>query len=435
MKNLLFRSMFFQVMVLLLVCNGYAGNVGTVDILDAAITTPKIADFAVTTPKIADGAVTDAKISGQISASKISSAGLDADTVDGLNAVDFSLTTHSHLDLAQAIHDHSAEDIVGVIGAEKIKTYSGVKIVHKGPSNNVDVFNEINAAINSINDNDSTKRYAVLIMPGVYDAPMSSALEIPSYIDLIGFSKTNTIIRLLDNYSEIYMYSNTNISNLTIQQLGIYIAIEVDAQSYVNISNCDIQIMTGGGSGISVNDSTNVTIENIKIHKSKELTSSPSASISISFRDANLPYDPETISVNNILVTGSGTTFYTADDRSNGIIKPITINNLNIFVTSNSPYYTHSFQNTYSGVFIANSNINNKILTSKVNAVTPSLNILNTNVSEILSQESNVTITNSSVVSIESQSNSDVKAGGSKIGSVVGPIKTIYCFNNNYDPI
>lgn len=46
----------------------------------SGIKTGHIQDGAVTTSKIADGAVTDAKITGPISGSKISSAGLNADT-------------------------------------------------------------------------------------------------------------------------------------------------------------------------------------------------------------------------------------------------------------------------------------------------------------------------------------------------------------------
>ena len=68
--------------------NSGAG-IKTGHIQNGAVTTTKIKKNAVTTPKIADGAVTDAKITGPISASKISSTGLDADTLDGLNSTDF----------------------------------------------------------------------------------------------------------------------------------------------------------------------------------------------------------------------------------------------------------------------------------------------------------------------------------------------------------
>ena len=71
-------------------------SITTNKVVDGAITTPKIVDGAMSTSKIADGAVTDAKISGTISASKISSTGLNADTIDGHHASDFAPATHSH---------------------------------------------------------------------------------------------------------------------------------------------------------------------------------------------------------------------------------------------------------------------------------------------------------------------------------------------------
>ena len=50
----------------------------------------------VTTAMLAAGAVTGAKITGPISASKISSTGLNADTVDNNHAADFATATHNH---------------------------------------------------------------------------------------------------------------------------------------------------------------------------------------------------------------------------------------------------------------------------------------------------------------------------------------------------
>ena len=73
----------------------------------SGVKTGHIRDGAVTTSKIADGSVTDAKITGQISATKISSTGLNADTVDGLHSAD----------LATAVHSHSQTNVTGLEAA------------------------------------------------------------------------------------------------------------------------------------------------------------------------------------------------------------------------------------------------------------------------------------------------------------------------------
>ncbi|MBI5639933.1 MAG: hypothetical protein HZA17_05860 [Nitrospirae bacterium] len=70
--------------------------VTTQKVADGAITTQKIVDGAIPTSKVADGAITDSKIAGPISGSKISSTGLNADTVDGMHASDLATAVHSH---------------------------------------------------------------------------------------------------------------------------------------------------------------------------------------------------------------------------------------------------------------------------------------------------------------------------------------------------
>ena len=62
----------------------------------SAVTAAKLAVNAVTNAKIAAGAVTDDKITGPISVSKISSTGLNADTVDTKHAADFAASIHDH---------------------------------------------------------------------------------------------------------------------------------------------------------------------------------------------------------------------------------------------------------------------------------------------------------------------------------------------------
>jgi hypothetical protein len=83
----------------------------------SGVKTGHIQDGAVTTSKIFDGAVTDAKITGPISGTKISSTGLDADTVDGKHASDFAPANHTHYHGGVAVVAKSGGDYTSPLTA------------------------------------------------------------------------------------------------------------------------------------------------------------------------------------------------------------------------------------------------------------------------------------------------------------------------------
>ncbi len=124
----------------------------------AGVKTGHIQDSAVTNSKIADGAVTDGKIAGPISGAKVSSAGLDADTLDGGHAVDFQ------------------------------RKYANTLVVAKSGGDFADVV----AALNSITDSSAANPYLVKIMPGSYVA--SSPAVIPQYVEVEGSGQDATEI-------------------------------------------------------------------------------------------------------------------------------------------------------------------------------------------------------------------------------------------------
>lgn len=112
-----------------------------------------IQDGAVTTPKIAPGAVTDAQISGPISASKISSAGLNADTVDG---VDSSSLARRHVNVV-------------VVSKDGLGDYPD-------PA----------SAMNAIADASAANPYLIKVMPGDYDLGLHGQIWMKPYVDIEG---------------------------------------------------------------------------------------------------------------------------------------------------------------------------------------------------------------------------------------------------------
>lgn len=123
------------------------------------------------TGHIQDGAVTDAKISGPISASKISSAGLDADTLDGKHASDFAGSAHDH----DAVYQ---------------RLYNNVLVV--STDGNGDFTSPVDA-VNAITDASVSNPYLIRIMPGVYNIG-TGTIVMKSYVDMRGSGEDITKI-------------------------------------------------------------------------------------------------------------------------------------------------------------------------------------------------------------------------------------------------
>lgn len=442
MKRLFSGLVLSQFMMLLLLSNGYAGNIGTADILGGAVTTPKLADGAVTTPKLADGAVTNEKISGMISAYKISSTGLDADTVDGLDAANFSLSGHSHSDLAALVHNHGSDDILGEIGVEKLGAYSGVKIVQTGSANNTNTFNSLKMALNSINDADISHRYVVVVMPGIYEefaSDPSERLKIQSYVDVIGASKNGTVLRLGD-YLSISLCSFSSISDITIEKVGSGLTLSNDFSARtvnVSVKNCDFILKHYNANGIVLLEPYNSTFDGITIHKNTDLAFGDTIGLSVDVgRNSSIYYDVSSIVLKNIKITGHMQVGMYYIDFKN--IPKQSLNIDNIYVDIQTPPYTYSNAiNSYaSSLTIRNSIIKNNLSSYNHGAVGSSLTVNNCEINRLYSQSSDDAITNSKISVIEQTGDlPSVRVGGSQIGSIVGNVKTVNCYNTNFDPI
>lgn len=191
-------------------------------IADGAITSNKVADGAVTTGAIANGAVTDSKITGPISASKISSAGLNADTVDGVHASE----------LAPAVHTHAQSQVIGLEAALAAKSdtghnhdgsyqkkYAKIAVIAKAGGDYTDIFLATNDLSSWCGTPSATNRCLMKIMPGVYDH-RGWNFEVTAYLAVEGSGEEVT--RLINTTA--FMYSNSAMRALTIenQNIGIW---------------------------------------------------------------------------------------------------------------------------------------------------------------------------------------------------------------------
>src|SRR5512139_236134 len=223
-------------------------GVKTGHIQDGAVTTSKIAVSAVTSSVIASGAVTNAKITGPISAAKISSTGLNADTVDGKHAAD----------LAPAVHAHPTSQVTGLDAALAGKAevlhnhdnlyqqkYGRVAVVAQTGG---DYTSPYDAAINYMDW--CPTPYAgnpclIKVMPGVYDIG-ATAVYLPPYIDLEGSGENVTVIK------------GAGVSPPGVGDLNVYQVISGDGATGVN----EVRSLTVENYG-TVNAPTSTGIANI----------------------------------------------------------------------------------------------------------------------------------------------------------------------------
>ena len=157
----------------------------TVSIAAGGITNSMLAGNSVTSSKIADGAVTNAKITGPISASNISTTGLNADTLDGIDSMGFSSSNHNHDGIYSPVN-HNHESVY-------LKKYAKVAIVAKSNGDYADPIAAMSDLLTWCDIPSATNPCLLKIMPGVYDIG-SSSLQMQSYVDMEGSGENTTKI-------------------------------------------------------------------------------------------------------------------------------------------------------------------------------------------------------------------------------------------------
>lgn len=172
-----------------------------------AVTSSKIADGAVVTGSIAAGAITDDKITGPISGSK-----LGAHSHDGADIIDGTINGSKLADGSITSQKLSVN-----IAPNKIKTYSNIKVVHKGEVDLINTFNSVSSALASITDAGPENQYLIYVMPGIY---VDTFTTIP-YVNIVGSNKAITKITSINTsdppLGTVKFDSAATIENLTIE--------------------------------------------------------------------------------------------------------------------------------------------------------------------------------------------------------------------------
>ena len=377
-------------------------GVKTGHIQDGAVTSSKLTNGSVTSPKIADGAVTDAKITGPISASKISSTGLNADTVDGKHASD----------LASAIHTHDQSDVNGLLDALSSKAavnhnhdavyqkkYANVIVV----ANSGGDFTDPIAAYASIVDASAIKPYLIKIMPGVYEVPFASFILTKDYIDIEGSGPEITKITSNSGYlgggMGVLNYqggNNNELRDISIECFGDYgpTGIQVTtATPFFN--NINIAVIGRNAEGLNVLVGT-AKISNANIYLDGGNGVGSATGIRASQEGSIL--------LENVTIYGTHATYFTGVMALGGssILKNVDISSSDISYSSWG-IHVQNYNNTAGNIRIYNSTIED--------------------ISGALKAGSGSTLLASST-----QFDAYDNTGG-------GIIKLVNCFNGNFDPI
>lgn len=138
----------------------------------------------------------------------------------------------------------SAEKIAGIIGVDKIASYAGVKIVHKGAVDGVNTFTTIAAAVQAIGAN-TAERYAIVVMPGVYTEDFSFFDAAGTFnMDIIGASRSGSYLKATGNHWRAYdpsWRSYLHLANgLFLKNLSFEGIVDIGYTSGAGIVDCDL---------------------------------------------------------------------------------------------------------------------------------------------------------------------------------------------------
>ncbi len=307
---------------------GFAGNIGTNDILDGAVTTPKIANGAVTASKL--GITCPAgqylQFSGTTWVCSVGTVGPQGEVgPQGPQGVkgDTGLTGPQ-----------------GVQGEPGTGTphYANVIVVAKSGGDYSDPI----SAIQSITNASATNPYLVKIMPGVYT--VSSMMVMKPFVHVEGSGESiTTVTGSIPNNGIVKCVSNAELRNITIESnygSGAY-GIETSGAN-IKISNVTVNVYSNSGTrgiytygsdyaapvvlnkvtilsksdsdqiGIYAEPRTSITANNLKIIMTQSSPSNNSAIGIFNYYEAQIDLDASSISMPNmtnslgVLIAGSG---------------------------------------------------------------------------------------------------------------------------------